>query len=71
MLCPDHIRGNFIQHNRKAGIKLTEFAAAHIRGIKFEEYLTIEDEARGDRQMVKNLKAKLGKLQANKDDSKP
>ena len=66
--CPD-IRGNFIQHNRKAGIKLTEFAAAHIRGIKKPEYLDMGD-SHGDRAMVKNLKAKLSALEANKDSGK-
>ena len=30
--CEPDIRGNIIQQNRKAGIKLTEYAVAHIGG---------------------------------------
>lgn len=35
--CEPDIRGNVIESNRKAGIKLTEMAIAHIGGISKEE----------------------------------
>ena len=59
--CSPDIRGNFIQLNRKAGIKLTEFAKAVIRGRrKLNIYLEEEEDS-------KNFKVKLEKLQTNKN----
>jgi hypothetical protein len=34
LCCPD-IRGNFIESNRKAGIKLADMATAYITGYNF------------------------------------
>lgn len=35
--CEPDIRGNIIESNRKAGIKITEFAKAHIGGTSKED----------------------------------
>ena len=35
--CEPDIRGNYIESNRKAGIKLTELAVAHIGGTAKED----------------------------------
>ena len=39
--CEPDIRGNIIESNRKAGIKITEFAVAHIGGTSKEDIKTL------------------------------
>ena len=73
--CSPDIRSNIIQLNRKAGIKITEFAKAEIRGIKKEadDIQNAFDDAEEFREKldkIRSMGSEIKKTNYNEDDQK-